>query len=76
MQRSGGFAVIVTQSQQRIENVMVLIVDGAWGAGQGFGQFALEFEQQALGGFLADARNLDQSPDFLPGDGLGQISNR
>jgi len=39
-------------------------------------RLALEFEQQALGGFLADARDFDDAADFLRGDRRRQVVDR
>jgi hypothetical protein len=38
-------------------------------------ELALELEQQALGGLLADAGHLDQPPGLLRGDGLRQLAH-
>ena len=43
------------------------------GAAQVGAQLALEFQQQALGGFLADAGHLDQAAGFLRRDRLCQL---
>ena len=39
-------------------------------------QLVLQFQQQAFGGFLADAGNLGQAPDVLRDYRLGQLGHR
>ncbi len=46
---------------------------GGW---QRIGELALEFQQQALGGFFADARYLGQPAGFLHGHGVRQVGDR
>ena len=46
------------------------------GRGQGLGQFALEFKDQALSGFLANARHTGEAGGVLQADGLGELIHR
>ncbi len=71
----GGLFIVIAQGQQRLQDV------GAFGCSWqrsdlrrcGIAEFALELQQQALGGFFADTGHLHQAAHLLQTDGLGQI---
>ena len=74
------FALIITQRQQRIQNVvaerLAVLRPGSSKAAAAPGQLVAQFQQQTLGGLLADAGNLDQPAHFLSSDDMGQLSDR
>jgi hypothetical protein len=77
LDRGQRFLVRIPQGQQRIEHVCLGVVPhGAADRADVGAQLALQFQQQALGGLLADARHLDQAPGFLQRHGLGQVGHR
>ena len=72
LDRGERFAVVVTQCKQCIEHVVAgrcRTVEVHHGRQVG-PQLSLEFQQQALGGLLADAGNLRQAPGLLHRDRL------
>src|SRR5688572_14633559 len=73
LHRGERFLVAVAEGDQRVQHVRGLL---AGGAGGGLGEPALELEQQALGGLLADAGHAHQRRSVLQRHGLGEVAHR
>lgn len=78
LERGGGLLLVVAERDQRLLDVAMRVAQQQPAARQGpkvGTELALEFEQQALGGLLADARHLDQAAGLLRGHGLRQLGH-
>jgi hypothetical protein len=72
----GGLALVVAEREQGLAHVVRDAGRFAAGDRPGEHRLALELEQQAFGGFLADAGHLDDAADFLRGDRHRQVVDR
>src|SRR5450830_928785 len=76
-QRQRRLLVGITQRQQGVEDIRSCIVMHYATDRTEIGtELALQFEQQAFGGFLADAGHFGETAGFLQGHGLRQIADR
>src|SRR3990167_2487702 len=77
LEGGGGVFFAVAQRHQGLLDVALHIALHRASAGQVQvgAELALEFEQQAFGGLLADAGHLDDASAVLRADGLGQIGH-
>src|SRR3954452_7637762 len=76
LQGRARLAVAVAERDERLQDVGLRARGDARRRADGVAELALELEQQALGGLLADARHLDQAAALLQADRARELVDR